>query len=451
MCRVLLSRSLNRFLFSPSPPGTSQTWERYVPGVVQSFNYTTSPDKTTYQSKVGLRQWNMNQEGVMLGDRVVNLERQIAMFERMVHMLSNNLDDHFKRYDLIISTQQQQISELNAVLSMLLDDQHRYTEVLREKLSGALHGISSTAASVNDTIHTVTRFNNRSFEPDNIFGEILGHPNNGSGATVDDKANGNPTLGTSVPYDQRYNDGNNDNNGSHNAHSNNSSGSNNKIKHTDDPNSNSRGDERQFGPSIISYEDFSPLNNSQNQPHNSTSATSNPSALGEHSMYPDSNGSAGQVSTVAIPGSERQGDHRHPQGTETNGELDSGITEEQYLTMTGRKRKRSIFMGNFQFLKSPHSVMEVWKEYTEGINGQPSIKDMESMYQTGWRRDPAVNKRYSRRKVLCKAIETGLAKGYSLEYTINLLEEYRYIDREKGLKQPIGWICQGHNIPDLLR
>ncbi len=95
--------------------------------------------------------------------------------------------------------------------------------------------------------------------------------------------------------------------------------------------------------------------------------------------------------------------------------------------------------------------MEIWKEYTEGIDGQPSIREMESLYSTGWRRDAAVNKRYSRRKVLWKAIETGLSRGYTLDYIIDLLENYRIIDPEKNTKQPIGWLCQVNNIPDLLK
>lgn len=129
----------------------------------------------------------------------------------------------------------------------------------------------------------------------------------------------------------------------------------------------------------------------------------------------------------------------------------ASASDKQQHPQRSKAQRTNIFTGKFQFLKSPHSVKEVWKEYVEGINGQPSIREMESMYQTGWRRDPAVNKRYARRKVLWKAIENGLARGYSLEYIINLLEEYRYIDRGKGIKHSIGWICQNHNIPEILR
>lgn len=382
----------------------------------------------------------MEQGDLMLGERVVNLERQIGMFERMVHMLSNNLDEHFKRYDMIIIAQQQQISDLNAVISTLLNDQNRQAELLREKLSSALHGISSTAASVNETIHSIPRLNHRAFEPDSFFGEILG-----SGGPAGVKSKVSQPMETTVSYGQRFNE-NNDNEGSNDNDNDRANGrlGDGSIKQTEPRGPGGQGgDERPFSTSLISYEDFSPLNNHHSNPRAASQST-NPSSLSEHPIYQNPNSAPNPATTGVTNGVHQP--HR-----DSIGDVDNGLTEEQYLTVTGRKRKRSLFVGNFQFMKSPHSVMEVWKEYTEGINGQPSIKEMELIYQTGWRRDPAVNKRYSRRKVLCKAIETGLTKGYTLDYTVNLLEDYRFIDREKGLKQPIGWLCQGHNIPDVLR
>lgn len=391
----------------------------------------------------------MNQERIILEERVANLERQITMFERMVHMLSGTLDNHFKRYDVVISSQQQQISELNAVLSTLLNDQHRHSEVLREKLSGALHGISATAASLNNTIHSVSRFNNRSMDPDSIFGEILGNvsPTNSNTNTSSsaNKSNGesadvNAVNEESRAYDQRYNDNNNSNGSGNNRNSiskhNGGSTNNNSIQ---------SGDERHFPPSLLSYGDFGQLQDPEANNESANPARSTTNQVPQ-SLYNDPANPVTAVTSNITSKNDLQ-----PSVNDPNDEMDPDLKEEQYITTKGRKRKRSIYVGSFQFLKSPHSVMEVWKEYMEGINGQPSIREMETIYQTGWRRDPAVNKRYSRRKVLCKAIETGLARGYTLDYIVNLLEDYRYIDREKGLKQPIGWICQGNNIPDILR
>ncbi|QLQ80870.1 hypothetical protein HG537_0E02250 [Torulaspora globosa] len=379
----------------------------------------------------------MDQAEVRLNERVINLERQISMFERMVHMLSSNLDEHLKRYDMILVAQQQQISDLHLVVSTLVNDQNRHAEVLREKLSGALHGISSTAASVNETIHSIPRLNGRTLEPESFFDEIL---NSGGPAAVKPKVT--QPIDHTVSYGHRFNESNDNGRDHENENEAHNGGiGDNSMKQRDPRGPGGHGnDERQFSSSIIPYDDFSPLNNPHSHPR-ATGPSNNPPGLTDHAVYQNPN-------TTANPAITMVKNEPHHNGTT---EVENGLTEEQYLTITGRKRKRSLFVGNFQFMKSPHSVVEVWKEYTEGINGQPSIKEMELIYQTGWRRDPAVNKRYSRRKVLCKAIETGLAKGYALDYTVNLLEDYRFIDREKGLKQPIGWLCQGQNIPDELR
>ena len=105
----------------------------------------------------------------------------------------------------------------------------------------------------------------------------------------------------------------------------------------------------------------------------------------------------------------------------------------------------------YRFQNNPQTVREVWAEFTEGVDGQPSIKQMETMYQTSWRRDPATNKRFCRRKALWKAIEVGLVRGYTLDFVIDLLEDTRYTDARRQSKHPIGWLSQTANIPELLR
>lgn len=349
----------------------------------------------------------------------------MEMLDRLVHLIGSKMDSQQKRYNAIIGAQQQQISELSALIVTLVNDHHNHAESQRDKLSGALHGLTSLAASIGDTIHTGARYGaSHGMEADNFFGEILGNGDNSSGQNS--KING----GGRGPYDQQY-EGNGNNEGSHRENETNESRSNNNPG---GPSS----DNRQFNQTLIGYDDFGQLNAQPGRDH------AGRPQMHDRSLYQSS------VSQNNHPGAVVSNE-RHHQTSDPNGEIDTGMSEEQYLNIAGRKRKRSVFMGNFQFLKSPHSVMDIWKEYTEGINGQPSIKEMESLYQTGWRRDPAVNKRYSRRRVLCKAIETGLSKGYSLEETVNLLEDCRVIDHEKGLKQPIGWLCQGHSIPDELR
>lgn len=112
--------------------------------------------------------------------------------------------------------------------------------------------------------------------------------------------------------------------------------------------------------------------------------------------------------------------------------------------------QRKIYDKEYAFIQAPTSVEEIWNEYSMGLNGQPSVKSLEMEYKTGWRRDPATSKKFNRRKAIYHAIERGVAKGFTVESCIRLLEDFRFLDREKNLKRPIGWLCHG-NIPPELR
>ncbi|KAH3898713.1 uncharacterized protein SCODWIG_03333 [Saccharomycodes ludwigii] len=190
---------------------------------------------------------------------------------------------------------------------------------------------------------------------------------------------------------------------------------------------------------------------------------------------------------------------------------DPNLQEELYVTKKGMHKKRKLYIGTFKFLSSPSSVLEIWQEYMNGCYGQPSIKDMELTYHTSWRRSAAVAKRFSRRNVLYKAIKKGLQKGLSLNDCILILENARIIhdnknnkknagssdsknnngnhrnddkyphnildskddsdgrgkvrgnngsndddgeypkNKDRVVKQPIGWLCNAQNIPDILK
>ena len=95
---------------------------------------------------------NLNENEAMLTNRVAELERRMSMFEGIFHALSNRLDLHFKKYDVVVNSQQQQINELTAFLSTLLNDQQRHAEILSEKLAGTLHGVSATSISLSQTL-----------------------------------------------------------------------------------------------------------------------------------------------------------------------------------------------------------------------------------------------------------------------------------------------------------
>lgn len=276
-------------------------------------------------------------------ERVIELERQVNMLERMIQMLGVTLDRRFNRYEQVIENQSQKIAELSILMLSMVSEQHKWTGSLRDKLS--------QIAPKND-----------------LFYDLFEQGNDSAAAAT-------ATTSAVAVNDNRP------------------------------------------APVPAPSNDYGfPMQSQQ------TSVDAVPTAMSSSS------------SSTSVPMAT------------------AASTSEKHQHLQRPKIQRpKVFTGNFQFLKSPHSVKEVWKEYVEGVHGQPSIREMENLYQTGWRRDPAVNKRYARRKVLWKAIENGLAKGYSLEHVIDLLEKYRYIDREKGTKHPIGWTCQNHNIPEILR
>ncbi|AJU03595.1 Msn1p [Saccharomyces cerevisiae YJM1573] len=372
---------------------------------------------------------NLNENEAILTNRVAELERRMSMFEGIFHALSNRLDLHFKKYDVVVNSQQQQINELTAFLSTLLNDQQRHAEILSEKLSGTLHGVSATSISLSQTL-----------DP--------------QGFTDVTTAPGAPRNYTSVPM-------NND----QTAHPQNEGAVSNETLFEDILNGNSQENDKSQQ-QTNSSNSISQENNSTNpsvdtrfnkpQNYNSNLVPS----LEEYSANPPNN-DGGQSQGLYISSNSSQSRQspnlqkvspNHENAVESNAqESVPTFEEEQYETKTGLKRKRIVCTRPFEFIKSPHSVMEVWKEYTEGVNGQPSIRKMEALYQTAWRRDPAVNKRYSRRKVLWKAIQTGLNRGYSLNYVVEILENSRYVNDKQKVKQPIGWLCHSSHIPETLK
>ncbi|AAS51768.1 ADL152Wp [Eremothecium gossypii ATCC 10895] len=398
--------------------------------------------------------------------RVLDLERQISMYERLFQTFSAKLDHHFKKYDLVINAQQQQINVLTDIVSTMLNDQYRYAGILRDKLRGSLDGIVTTSTSIrgmqpnggmpeqepkphdDDAVHAAHRANHHHAAADDgnrdltnvdaILGEFI-PPQVSPDENELHAAPAAPVPDAQTPAPKR-NGGKKHPKGSVEHKFIISNGLKVPRRAVDPPAKRRREDPQK------EYEfrdaEFSALA-SDGHPLDAQSA---PPAPQHHDYDHDDRALPLQradrpLSTGASPDPSAPSSSR----------LNSNIKEEQYYTHRGLKKKRKIYVGKFEFLNSPQTVLDIWKEYTEGFNGQPSLKDMETMYQTSWRRDPAVNKRFHRRKVLCKAIERGLERGYDLQDVVRVLEDSRLIDASRNLKQPIGWLCQGVNIPDLFK
>ncbi|CCD26179.2 Msn1p NDAI_0G04020 [Naumovozyma dairenensis CBS 421] len=389
----------------------------------------------------------MNKEDAILISRVADLERRMAMFEGMFHALSGRLDQHFKKYDIVMNSQQQQIIELNSVISTLLNDQFRHAEMIKEKLSTTIHGISSMDTNSIHQTDTSDIFSNGGRPYD-------GNSNIPADVLFDDIISNNKNGTTNAPVSAQTTENAIKNQGF--AHQETQGTTQQEGEQPRAP-QNQQQPHQGYQPSVVfrgpvlSYGNFNQLShpslsrppNLLNEPEGNISESS--PSISSEVIFNNSSNNNGIGNNNGNNGKNELLTARHEISNQSLEE------EEQYRTKKGHKKKRKIYIGPFEFLKSPNSVLDLWKEYTEGIHGHPSIKYMDAIYQTNWRRDAAVNRRYSRRKVLWKAIESGLEKGYSLERVVDILENCRIIDSTKGTKQPIGWLCHSNNIPDILK
>ncbi|KAI1360960.1 transcriptional activator of glycolytic enzymes-domain-containing protein [Xylaria arbuscula] len=71
------------------------------------------------------------------------------------------------------------------------------------------------------------------------------------------------------------------------------------------------------------------------------------------------------------------------------------------------------------------TVEEVWKEYREGMGGQPAIEKLDSMYGSRWRPEPRGRTWYSRRKVIWDKIREFINEGMDEEAAVQEVEKLR--------------------------
>jgi hypothetical protein len=59
----------------------------------------------------------------------------------------------------------------------------------------------------------------------------------------------------------------------------------------------------------------------------------------------------------------------------------------------------------YQLNRDILTITDVWREYSVGFPGKPSIQSLEAQFGTAWRKDRKESRFFSRRKELYKAIE----------------------------------------------
>ena len=363
----------------------------------------------------------------MLQKRVEGLERQISMYERLFQSFSSKLDHHFKKYDVLVSSQQQQINILTEALSTMLNDQYRYNEILRDKLGTALSSVSATHVNIAGLSNQRMQDNQKQQQQQQQQQQQT-QPLSNVTAFLEDFIAPDVPLSNAVPRRAKL--------GSFQTKQTTA------LNPTPDQDTGFRPLEVDVPvPSGVAVED------SQQQVQQQQIQNNSGSGKRKHRTTNGDGSSSKKINrSLPMPDSTSADGHRQSQEPQA-----SHIADEKYYTSRGQSKKRKVYTGNFKFFNSPQSIMDIWKEYTEGFEGQPSIKEMEQMYHVSWRREPAMNKRYHRRRVLCKAIERGLEKGFHLDDVLRMLEDARVIDAERGTKHSISWICQFSHIPEILR
>ncbi|KAK8053221.1 hypothetical protein PG996_012522 [Apiospora saccharicola] len=71
------------------------------------------------------------------------------------------------------------------------------------------------------------------------------------------------------------------------------------------------------------------------------------------------------------------------------------------------------------------TVEEVWKEYREGMDGQPAIEELDSTWGSRWRPEPRGRTWYSRRKVIWDKIKDFIAEGMEEDEAVKEVEKLR--------------------------
>ncbi|KAI1421130.1 transcriptional activator of glycolytic enzymes-domain-containing protein [Xylaria sp. FL1777] len=71
------------------------------------------------------------------------------------------------------------------------------------------------------------------------------------------------------------------------------------------------------------------------------------------------------------------------------------------------------------------TVEEVWKEYREGMGGQPAIEKLDSLWGSRWRPEPRGRTWYSRRKVIWDKIREFINEGMDEDAAVQEVEKLR--------------------------
>ncbi|RYP04623.1 hypothetical protein DL765_010124 [Monosporascus sp. GIB2] len=132
---------------------------------------------------------------------------------------------------------------------------------------------------------------------------------------------------------------------------------------------------------------------------------SHPQLVSVHTSRPSTSHSRGESSRLPPPSPASHGDPRLAPKPSTQIPATPGPPAYDYRTVS--------------------TVEEVWKEYREGMNGQPAIEELDANWGSRWRPEPRGRTWYSRRKVIWDKIKEYMEHGMSEEDAVKEVERLR--------------------------
>ena len=72
-----------------------------------------------------------------------------------------------------------------------------------------------------------------------------------------------------------------------------------------------------------------------------------------------------------------------------------------------------------------YTVKDAWREWQEGLAGQPAIRELEERWGSRWRPGNTLKVQFCRRKVIWDAVRVYMARGKTEEEAIAELEQLR--------------------------
>ena len=79
----------------------------------------------------------------------------------------------------------------------------------------------------------------------------------------------------------------------------------------------------------------------------------------------------------------------------------------------------------YRFNRTISTVGQVWQEYTRGLNGNPTVKDLEAEYGAKWRNSDAERNFFSGRKRIYEMVDTLIGMGQTEDEAVDKVEELR--------------------------